>query len=84
MPQQHVDAEVPSVLKEIASIKNFHLYETHFGTYKITYNGKAVANPSTEEDAWTRIRLLAGTVHAQPQCWDNCRIHNCMDCERYY
>lgn len=84
MPQQLVVVGVHSVLKEIATIKDYHLFETRIGTYKITKNGTVVANPATEEQAWDRIRLLAGTMYIHPQCWDNCRIHNCGDCERYF
>lgn len=84
MLRPHVDAGVPSVLKEVATIKDYHLYETRLGTFKITFQGKAIAHPATEEQAWDRIRILAGVQHIHPQCWDTCRIHNCIDCERYY
>jgi hypothetical protein len=72
------------VLTQIATIKNYNLFETRFGTFKITHNGTTVANPATEEQAWERIKQLAGTTTITPQCWNTCRIHNCVDCERYY
>jgi len=85
MQKQLAAAEVRSMHKHLAHIKDYNLYETKFGTYKITNGGgKTVANPATEEQAWEKIRILAGTMYIHPQCWDNCRIHNCGDCERYY
>ena len=85
MQKQLVVVGVPSVLKELAHIKDYHLFKTKFGTYKITNGGgKTVANPVTEEQAWEKIRTLAGTAYIHPQCWDSCRIHDCINCDRYW
>lgn len=85
MLNQLVVAGVASVYKFIAKIKEFSLlYNDYFGMYQITSKDKILAHPTTEEDAWKRISILAGTRHNQPQCWDSCKLHNCSDCERYY
>ena len=84
MPKQVAGAGAASVYKFVANVKDYTLLESSLGTYQIVKNNKAVAHPVTEEDAWQRIRLFAGKAHPEPQCWDTCRLRNCIDCERYY
>lgn len=78
------DAGALSVYRFVANVKDYTLLESSLGTFQIVKDSKPIAHPVTEDDAWKRIRLMIGSEHITPQCWDNCRVHNCSDCERYF
>jgi len=85
MPQRLVVAGVHSVLNFVAKVNNYTLFEnTNYGTYKITTNGKTVANPTTEEAAWSKLIWLSGKGSIDPSCAKDCRVRDCENCERYY
>lgn len=70
--------------KFVASVKDCVLLESTIGTYQIIKSNKIVAHPATAEDAWERIRFFTGKSNPEPTCWGVCKLHNCIDCERYY
>ena len=84
MPKQVAGAGAASVYKFVANVKEYTLLESMYGTYQIVKDSKPIAHPATAEDAWQRLRFFTGTSNPQPQCWDTCKLHNCVDCERYY
>ena len=84
MPNQLADVGALSVYRFVANVKEYTLLESMYGTYQIVKDSKPIAHPATAEDAWKRIRLFAGKSNPELQCWNTCRLHNCIDCERYY
>jgi len=84
MPVLRAVVGAVSVYKFVATVKEYTLLESAYGTYQIIKNSKPIAHPATQEDAWQRISWLTGKSKTEPKCWDYCKIHNCNDCDRYH
>jgi hypothetical protein len=73
------------VLEFVASMNNFVVYhDTTMGNYKIHNGFRVISNPSTEEDAYRKLRFLNRTAEFADlkSCYSNCK-YDCIDCERY-
>ncbi len=71
------------MLQEVASYSHYTVYhDTTRGNYKIHDGNKIIANPSTFEDAYIKVRLFINPQQAVNHC-EGCDATNCNDCERY-
>lgn len=73
------------MLEYVASMKQFIVYhDTEHGNYKIHDGFAIIANPSTEEDAYRKLRFLNRTAEFSDlqRCFPKCN-YNCSDCERF-
>ena len=75
------------MLEYVASLRNYIMYyDTNKGNYKIHNGFKIVSNPSTEEDAYRKLRFLTrkGEYSDFKRCSDDCgSALACSDCEKY-
>ena len=73
------------MLQFVASLNHYIVYhDTTKGNYKIHDGFKVVSNPSTEEDAYRKLRFLNRTAEFSDlkRCYPKCN-YDCSDCERF-
>lgn len=73
------------MLQYVQSVGDYSIYfDTDRGNYKIKDTRGIIANPSTYEQAVTRLGTLSGKVYKETirKC-EGCTADNCNDCERY-
>jgi len=72
------------VLEYVASMQNYIVYhDTVRGNYKIHNGFNIIAYPSTEQDAFNKLRAYTKSKNLVVKC-DGCTIPSCNECERYY